>query len=952
MINEFFLNRVTFLSSVSTSNELTVSDYISSGSVLYDQTGNSSNWNSVYTNVSNTSGNWNSVYSDVVNDSGNWDSVYTDVVNASGNWDSVYTDVVSTSANWNSVYTDVSNTSAEWDSVYTDVINTSGNWNSVYTDVVNTSGNWDSVYSEFNQNSSTYTTYNYVDNNFLPASGGSVSGSFEVGSGITSTLYVENQKVGINTETPNEALTIVGNISANGNFYADGYNNQSWDNSTTIVENTSGNWNSVYTDVSNTSAEWNSVYSDVVSTSGNWNSVYTDVVNTSAEWDSVYTTVNTNSSDNWDNSKSNEYTHTNFLPLTGGTINGAVRINDTLTVYGNISATGNSYFSNTVYSTTSALSVVNIGNSGPAFYVGNNGSGDIASFYDVDENLEVLHIGGNNGSHPNVGIKTSEPNKDLTINGELSASSTIWDSTGNSNQWNSVYTTVNSNSATIWNYQGTDIKDLSSGWVGGNSAFTNLVSNSAAYLSAVDLSFLSVSGNWDSTYTTVCSNSANWNAAFGSAGSDLAVRGLSSGWVGGNTAFTNLVSNSAGYLSAVDLSFLSVSGNWDSTYTTVNSNSATIWNYQGTDIKDLSSGWVGGNSAFTTVNSNSSNYILDGGNTKGSDLLIGTNDSFSLNLETNNSTKVTITSSGNVGIGTIDPSSKLQVAYTTGTPASSLISSDAIIITGQSTSPGFSIISSSNSSGNRGVFKCVRSRGTLENPTVPILNDTTFSLLGSIFDGVSSTQATALIEMKVDGNVSEQIAPQRISFVTSETTGSARTEKMTIKSNGNVGIGTLIPNELLTVSGNISASGTISSSNLNISNWNSVYTNVQTNSSKWVLEDFIVACSDESTNLTTTTSAVTFRVPFDMYLNSVRASVNQAPVGSTIIVDVKQSGTSIFSTKLSIDANEETSTTAATPAVISNPNLTDDSKIIVSIDQVGSTNPGKGLKLTFKGYRI
>ena len=135
-------------------------------------------------------------------------------------------------------------------------------------------------------------------------------------------------------------------------------------------------------------------------------------------------------------------------------------------------------------------------------------------------------------------------------------------------------------------------------------------------------------------------------------------------------------------------------------------------------------------------------------------------------------------------------------------------------------------------------------------------------------------------------------------------------------------------------------------------NWNSVYTTVSSNSAKWILEDFIVACSDESTNLVTSTSAVTFRVPYAMYLNSIRASVNVAPVGSTIIVDVKQSGSSIFSTKLSIDANEETSTTAATPAVISNPNLTDDSKVVISIDQVGSSTSGKGLKLTFKGYRI
>jgi hypothetical protein len=152
---------------------------------------------------------------------------------------------------------------------------------------------------------------------------------------------------------------------------------------------------------------------------------------------------------------------------------------------------------------------------------------------------------------------------------------------------------------------------------------------------------------------------------------------------------------------------------------------------------------------------------------------------------------------------------------------------------------------------------------------------------------------------------------------------------------GDVAIST---NEKLTVVGNISATSVVYASG--------------GNSDLWRLEDFIVACSDESTNLTTTTSAVTFRVPFAMYLNSVRASVNVAPVGSTVIVDIRQTGTSIFSTKLSIDANEETSTTAATPAVISNPNLTDGAKIIVSIDQVGSTTPGRGLKLTFKGYRV
>lgn len=134
--------------------------------------------------------------------------------------------------------------------------------------------------------------------------------------------------------------------------------------------------------------------------------------------------------------------------------------------------------------------------------------------------------------------------------------------------------------------------------------------------------------------------------------------------------------------------------------------------------------------------------------------------------------------------------------------------------------------------------------------------------------------------------------------------------------------------------------------------WDSVYTHVQANSGRGISEDYIIVCSNETTDLSATASIHTFRVPYGMYLNSVRASVSEAPVGSSIIVDVLQTGTSIFSTKLSIDSSEETSTTALTPAVISNPTLMDDSKIVINVDQVGSSTAGKGLKLTFKGYRL
>jgi len=111
------------------------------------------------------------------------------------------------------------------------------------------------------------------------------------------------------------------------------------------------------------------------------------------------------------------------------------------------------------------------------------------------------------------------------------------------------------------------------------------------------------------------------------------------------------------------------------------------------------------------------------------------------------------------------------------------------------------------------------------------------------------------------------------------------------------------------------------------------------------------AISDEVTNLTTGTAKLTFRMPFGFVLTGIRASVNTAPVGAAIQVDVNEGGVSIFSTPLTIDDGEKTSVTAATPAVISDATLADDAEITVDIDTVGSTTAGKGLKLVMLGYR-
>ena len=112
-----------------------------------------------------------------------------------------------------------------------------------------------------------------------------------------------------------------------------------------------------------------------------------------------------------------------------------------------------------------------------------------------------------------------------------------------------------------------------------------------------------------------------------------------------------------------------------------------------------------------------------------------------------------------------------------------------------------------------------------------------------------------------------------------------------------------------------------------------------------------LACSDETTALTAGTAKVTFRTPCAITLTAVRASVTTAPTGSTLVVDINQSGSTILSTKLSIDATEKTSTTAAVSPVISTSALTDDAEMTIDIDQIGSTIAGTGLKVTLIGTR-
>jgi len=113
-----------------------------------------------------------------------------------------------------------------------------------------------------------------------------------------------------------------------------------------------------------------------------------------------------------------------------------------------------------------------------------------------------------------------------------------------------------------------------------------------------------------------------------------------------------------------------------------------------------------------------------------------------------------------------------------------------------------------------------------------------------------------------------------------------------------------------------------------------------------VSDVFIIACSDETSDLTAGTNKARFTMPYAGTLTAVKSDMNTAPTGSTLVVDINEAGVSVLSTKLSIDVGETSSSTAATPAVISDSALASGAVISIDIDQIGSTVAGAGLKVT------
>lgn len=101
-------------------------------------------------------------------------------------------------------------------------------------------------------------------------------------------------------------------------------------------------------------------------------------------------------------------------------------------------------------------------------------------------------------------------------------------------------------------------------------------------------------------------------------------------------------------------------------------------------------------------------------------------------------------------------------------------------------------------------------------------------------------------------------------------------------------------------------------------------------------EVFVIPFSDEATALTTGTGKLSFRAPFAFTVTGVRASLSVTSSSGIPTFDINESGVTILSTKLTVDASEKTSTTAAAAAVISDSAIADDAEITIDVDVAGT----------------
>ena len=98
---------------------------------------------------------------------------------------------------------------------------------------------------------------------------------------------------------------------------------------------------------------------------------------------------------------------------------------------------------------------------------------------------------------------------------------------------------------------------------------------------------------------------------------------------------------------------------------------------------------------------------------------------------------------------------------------------------------------------------------------------------------------------------------------------------------------------------------------------------------------FVIACSGTTETLTTGNAKMTFRMPYAYTIDSVRASLTSAgSTSGTTTIDINEAGSTILSTKITIDYGDTTSIGASAAPVVRDSSLADNAIITIDIDAV------------------
>jgi len=175
--------------------------------------------------------------------------------------------------------------------------------------------------------------------------------------------------------------------------------------------------------------------------------------------------------------------------------------------------------------------------------------------------------------------------------------------------------------------------------------------------------------------------------------------------------------------------------------------------------------------------------------------------------------------------------------------------------------------------------------------------------------------------------------------------------------NGDVGIGTVTPNQKLTIEGTMSLKEQ-ANANADTAAYGQIWVKNTVPNTLFFTDDagtdFPIsgdpplgfAIGDETTDLSVATGVLTITMPnYATTLLDVSVSLVTAPTGSVATFDINEAGVSVLSTKITIDATEKTSETAATPPVISDSAIAANAVITVDVDGIGSTIAGAGGKV-------